>query len=116
MELFFGFRFSKAVYLCHSSFQKLADQLRSREDAQHNAVAKQFTDAVDRYDCDTVNRMLEEAMAHYLHTTDLVTGMKEYCSKFGIDMDIFHMGEDDRIFFIADHKDEIERILSAHGV
>ena len=55
-------------------------------------------------------------MAHYLHTTDLVTGMKEYCSKFGIDMDIFHMGEDDRIFFIADHKDEIERILSAHGV
>ncbi len=81
-----------------------------------NVVSKQFMDAVDQYDRDMVNRMIEEAMAHYLHTTDLVTGMKEYCSKFGIDMDIFHMGEDDRIFFIADHKDKIERILSAHGV
>lgn len=116
MMLFYNARFTRSRVKCRDTLLKMADLLRLGDAKDHDETAKAFIQNVQDGNWNAMNASFEEAMSHYLHTTDLITGMFSYCKKFGIEMDAVNMTDDQSICFIAEHSEKISRQLMKMGL
>ena len=106
MALMTQTRLTMAAYKCRSVLERLARKIPSDS----------LMDAVNRYDADAVDDILEKAMCRLLDTSYLSLGLEQFCRKFGITEDLSSMDAIDRILLIDRYRDEIDRQLKNAGV
>lgn len=100
MALMTKTRLTMAAHNCPGTLERLGRRLPAS-----------FADAVERYDADAVNDMLEEAVRRLLGTDSLSQGLEEYCRRFGIEEDLSHMDNVERILLIDRCRERIDRQL-----
>ena len=103
MALMTRTRLTMAAYKCHYIFEELAKKLESPT----------LIDAVDSYDSDTVDDILEKSLCKLLETDSLRIGLEKYCEKFGIGSNFKNMDCVDIIIYIDNHTDEILQQLES---
>lgn len=114
--IFYATRLTMAVHNCRTSLEKIAKCLTPESDPRHDELASEFMDAaVTQYNHEKLNAMIEDAMKKYLNHSLLLSGMDDYCERFGLKADLSEMSNDERVLYIAAHKDEIEHQLMAAG-
>ena len=106
MALITQTRLTMAVQNCPNVLERLAQRLYSPT----------FKAAVERYDADAVNDILEEALRHCLDTDSLPQGLEQYCRKFGITKDLSNLGNIARILLIDQYRDDIDQQLKKAGI
>ena len=106
MALMTQTRLTMATHNCRGILERLAQKIPSDS----------LMGAVNRYDSDAVDAILEKALCRLLETDNLPWGLEQFCRKFGITEDLAAMDAIDRILLIDSHRDEIDRQLKNAGV
>lgn len=106
MALMTKTRLTMAAHNCSDTLEQLARRMPSAP----------LMDAVERYDADAVNDILEEAVCHLLGTRNLPLGLERFCRRFGIENDLSQMDDVARILLIDQHREEIDQQLRDAGV
>ena len=106
MALMTQTRLTMAAHNCRGILERLARKIPSTS----------LMDAVNRYDADAVDDILEEAVSRLLGTSNLSFGLEQFCRRFGVTEDLSSMDAIDRILIIDSHRDEIDRQLKNAGV
>ena len=106
MALMTQTRLTMAAYNCRNILERLAQKIPSDS----------LMDAVNRYDADAVDDILEEALCRLLETSNLPMGLEQFCLKFGITENFAGLDTIDHILLIDRYRDEIDRQLKNAGV
>jgi len=111
MALFSQMALDQAVNNCLVWLTKVSGELRLSSDPERSEKEKEFMEAVKSYDCSQVNRLLEEAIQKYSRHSDFLSGLSDYCSRYGLSVELYSMSERELIQFIAKHQSNIRKQL-----
>lgn len=107
---------TQAVKYFGDILKDIASDLLYPTSPDYEQRKREFMEAADKYDDDQVNKLINDAINNYCHTTDTAKALEEWCAKFGIKPDYPIMGEFDWVRLIARNENQIDGILSNEGL